>query len=165
MAYGLILKTTITNIINVHLKILIISPPWPFGPTVIVWFRFSPNLSHVLSTCSGHITLFSHLLKSVTHVPHHGIHCFHHLRHGLHLEFKFYIGRGWCVLLIWHDSTCKNWLVVKHILTSLVFRSNTLNILTRSHLWSHLLAQLQPTPNKTNLAAQSKYKYIWLKNQ
>jgi hypothetical protein len=42
----------------------------------------------------------------------------------------------------------------------LVFRSNTQ---TRSHLSSNLLAvlaQLQPTPNKTNLAAQSKYKYI-----
>jgi hypothetical protein len=36
MTYGLILKTTIANIINVLLKILIISPPWPFGPTAIV---------------------------------------------------------------------------------------------------------------------------------
>jgi len=95
-----------------------------------------PNLSHVLGTCSNHLTLFSHLLKSVTHVPHHRIHSCHHLRHGLHLKFKFYIKRGWCVVLIWHDRTCKNWLVVKKILTSLVFRSNTLNILTRSNLVS-----------------------------
>jgi len=51
-----------------------------------------------------------------------------------HLEFKFYIGRGWCVFFIWHDSTCKNWLVVKKILKLLVFHSNTLNILTCSHL-------------------------------
>jgi len=29
MTYGLILKTIITNIINLLLKILIISPPWP----------------------------------------------------------------------------------------------------------------------------------------
>jgi hypothetical protein len=36
MAYGLILKTTITNIINVLAKIRIINPPWPFSPTVIV---------------------------------------------------------------------------------------------------------------------------------
>jgi len=51
----------------------------------------------------------------------------------------------------------------KIILTSLVFHSNTLNILTRSHLSSHLLvvlAKLKPTPNKTNLAAQSKYIYM-----
>jgi hypothetical protein len=32
MAYGLILKTTITNIINGLLKILVISSPWPFDP-------------------------------------------------------------------------------------------------------------------------------------
>jgi hypothetical protein len=36
MAYGLILKTTITNIINVLLKIPHNQPPWPFGPTAIV---------------------------------------------------------------------------------------------------------------------------------
>jgi len=150
MAYDLILKTTITNIINVLLKIRIFNPPWPFSPTTIVWFRFSPNLSHVLGTCSSHVTMFSHLLKSVTHVPHHKIHSFHHLRHGLHLEFKFYILRGWCVVLIWHDNTCKNCLVVKKILTSLVFRWNTLNILTISHFLCHLLvvlAELEPTPN------------------
>lgn len=88
-----------------HIKICIINPPWPFGPTVIVWFWFSPNLSHVLGTCSSHVTMFSHLLKSVTHVLHHEIHSFHHLRHGLHLEFKFYIVRGWCVVLIWHNNT------------------------------------------------------------
>jgi hypothetical protein len=81
----------------------------------------------------------------------------------LHLERKFSLGIRWCVVLIWYDSTCKNWLVVKTIiLKSLVFRSNTLNILTRSHLSSHLLAvlaKLKPTPNRTNLAAQSKYIY------
>jgi hypothetical protein len=45
MAYGLVLKTTITNIINILLKILIISLAWPFGPTATVCVRFSPNLS------------------------------------------------------------------------------------------------------------------------
>jgi len=100
IAYGLILKTTITNIINVLPKILIISPHWPFGPTAIVRFVFSPNLSHVLGTCPSHVSMFSHLLKSVTHVPYHEIHSFHHLRHGLQLEFKSYIVRGWCVVLI-----------------------------------------------------------------
>jgi hypothetical protein len=44
MAYGLVLKTTITNIINALHKILIISPLWPFRPTTTVCFRFSPNL-------------------------------------------------------------------------------------------------------------------------
>jgi hypothetical protein len=39
----------------------------------------------------------------------------------LHLELKFSLGRGG-VVLIWHDSTCKNWLVVKtNILTSLKY--------------------------------------------
>jgi hypothetical protein len=77
----------------------------------------------------------------------------------LHLKFKFYIVRGWCVVLIWHDNTCKNWLVVKKILTSLIFHWNTLNILTISHLLSHLfavLAELKPTPN---LEVQSKCIY------
>jgi hypothetical protein len=81
---------------------------------------------------------------------------FHHLRHCLHLKFKFCIVRGWCVVLIWHDNTCKNWLVVKKILPSLVFHSNTLNILKCSHLSSHLLvvlAKLKPTPNITNLSS------------
>jgi len=43
--------------------------------------------------------------------------------------------------------------------------AQTLLISSRSHLSSHLLAvlaQLQPTPNKTNLAAQSKYIYIYI---
>jgi len=71
-----------------------LKPPWPFGLTAIVWFQFSPNLSHILGTYSSHVTMFSHLLKSVTQVPHHKIHSFSHFRHGLHLEFKFYIGRG-----------------------------------------------------------------------
>ena len=54
-------------------------------------------------------------------------------------------------------------MVKKNILTSLVFRSNTLNVLTRSHLSSHLLMvleKLKPTPNKTSLAVQSKYVYM-----
>jgi hypothetical protein len=57
----------------------------------------------------------------------------------------------------------KNWLVEKKILKSLVFRSNTHNILTISHLLSHLLsvlAKLKPTSNRTNLAAQSKFVYM-----
>jgi hypothetical protein len=41
MAYGLILKTTTTNIINTLHKILIISP---LCPTTTVCFRFNPNL-------------------------------------------------------------------------------------------------------------------------
>jgi len=48
---------------------------------------------------------------------------------------------------------------------SLMFCSNTLNILTHSHLSSHLfavLAKLKPTPNRTNLATQSKYIYIYM---
>jgi hypothetical protein len=36
MNYGIIIKTTITNIINILIKIHLISPPWPFGPTTIV---------------------------------------------------------------------------------------------------------------------------------
>jgi hypothetical protein len=55
-----------------------------------------------------------HPIKYVTHVPHHKIHPLHHLCHDLHLEPKFSLERGWCVVLIWHDSTCKNWLVVKN---------------------------------------------------
>jgi hypothetical protein len=39
VAYDLILKTAITNIINVLLKILIISPPWPFDPTTMIVSR------------------------------------------------------------------------------------------------------------------------------
>jgi len=44
-----------------------------------------------------------------------------------------------------------------------VFRSKTLNILTRSYLSPRLLAilaKLKPTPNRTNLAAQSKFVYM-----
>jgi hypothetical protein len=44
-----------------------------------------------------------------------------------------------------------------------VFCSNTINIPTRSHLSSHLLAvlaELKPTPNRTNLAMQSKHEYM-----
>jgi hypothetical protein len=43
------------------------------------------------------------------------------------------------------------------------FCSNNLNIFTRSHVSSHfltVLAELKPTPNRTNLAAQSKYVYM-----
>jgi len=95
MAYGLILKTTITNIINILLH-----PPWPFGPPATVCFRFNPNLPHVLGACTSLVTTFLHPIKSVTHVPHHKIHPLHHLCHGLHLELKFSLGWGWCVVLI-----------------------------------------------------------------
>jgi hypothetical protein len=76
----------------------------------------------------------------------------------LHLERKFSLGMGWYVVLIWHDTNLQKLVSGKKkiILTSLVFRSNTLNILTRSHLSSHLLvvlAKLKPTPNKTNSVA------------
>ena len=146
-------KSTITNIINDLLKILIISPPWPFDPIATVWFRFSPNLSHLLGTCSSHVTMFLHPIKSVTHIPHHKIHPLHHLRHGLHLKFKFSLGMGWCVVLIWHDSTCKNWLVVKKISSHRSCFAQTL--LISSHLSSHylvVLAELKPTPNRANLS-------------
>jgi hypothetical protein len=115
------------------LKILIIIPPWPFGPTAIVWFQFSPNLSHILGTCSSHVTMFSHLLKSVTHVSHHEIHSFHHLRQGLHLEFKFYIKRGRCVVLIWYELTCKNWLMVKNKSSHRSCFTQTLLISSHTH--------------------------------
>jgi hypothetical protein len=62
----------------------------------------------------------------------------------LHLELSSSSGGGG--VLFWSDMIVpiKNWFVVNTIiLTSLVFRSNTLNILTRSHLSSHLLAVLQ----------------------
>jgi hypothetical protein len=100
MAYGLILKTTITNIINGLLKILIISPPWPFGPTATFCFRFSPKLPPILGACTSLVTTFLHPIKSVTLISHHKIHPFHHLHHGLHLERKLFLGRGWCVVLI-----------------------------------------------------------------
>jgi hypothetical protein len=66
-----------------------------------------------LGACTSLVTTFLHLIKSVTHISHHKIHPLHHLRHGLHLERKFSLGMGWCVVLVWHDSTCKHWLVVK----------------------------------------------------
>jgi len=49
--------------------------------------------------------------------------------------------------------------VIKKILTSLEFRSNTLNILICSHLSSHplaVLAELKPTPNRTNYIYDSR---------
>jgi len=67
MAYGLILKTTITNIINVLLNILIISPPWSFSPIATICFRFSPNLPHVLSACTNFVIKSLHPIKYVTH--------------------------------------------------------------------------------------------------
>ena len=113
MAYGLILKTTITNIINVLLNIRIINhldlsaplPLFDFGsaPTFLTSWVYVPAMLPCFPT-------FSSLSQTF---PITKIHSFHHLRHGLHLEFKFYIVRGWCVVLIWHDTTCKNWLVVK----------------------------------------------------
>jgi len=84
--------------------------------------------------------------------------------HGLHFEFKFYIRRGRCVVLIWHDSTCKNWSVVKKNSSHRSCFAQTL--LISSYLSSHLfwvLAELKRTPTRSNLAAQSKY--IWLKKQ
>jgi len=101
LVYGLILKTTtITNIINGLLKILIISLPWPFGPTAIVCFRFSPKLTHILGACTSLVTKFLHPIKCFTHISHHKIHPLHHLLHGLHLERKFSLGIRWCVVLI-----------------------------------------------------------------
>jgi len=94
MAYGLILKTTITNIINVLLKILIISPPCPFGPTTTVCFWFSPNLPHVLGVYTSLVTTFLHPIKSTIHVFHHKMYPLNHMCHGLYLELKFSLGRG-----------------------------------------------------------------------
>ena len=54
VAYGLILKTPITNIINV---LLLISPPWPFDPTATVCFQFIHNLPHVLGACTSLVTI------------------------------------------------------------------------------------------------------------
>jgi len=100
---------------------------WPISPTAIVCFRFSPNFPYILGACFNLVATSLHPIKSVTHVPHHKIHPFFH---GLHLKLKFSLGREWCVVLIWHDSIWKNRLVVKQILMLLMFRSNTLNILT-----------------------------------
>jgi hypothetical protein len=66
MAYGLILKTTITNIINFLLKI---SSPWPFGPTATVCFWFSPKLPHILGAFTSLVTTFLHFIESDTHSP------------------------------------------------------------------------------------------------
>jgi hypothetical protein len=55
----------------------------------------------------------------------------------------------------------KNWLVVKkypHV--ARVSLKHSFNILTCSHLSSHLLAELKLAPNRTNIAAQSKYVYM-----
>jgi len=56
-------------------------------------------------------------------------------------------------------NTCTNRLVVKkNILTCFAQ-----TLLISSHLSSHLLAilaKLKPTPNRTNLVAQSKYIYM-----
>jgi len=84
MAYGLILKTTITNIINFLLKIL----------TTTVCFWFSPNLPHVLGVYTSLVTTFLHPIKSTIHVFHHKMYPLHHMCHGLHLELKFSLGRG-----------------------------------------------------------------------
>ena len=95
MVYGLI-----PNIINVLLKILIINPPWSFSLTTTVCFRFIPNLPDVLGAYTSLVTMSLHPIKYVTHVPHHKIHPLHHLCHDLHLEPKFSLERGWCVVLI-----------------------------------------------------------------
>jgi len=153
ITYGLIIKTTITNIINTLLKILIFIPLWPFSPPATVCFRFSPNFLTSWVLVPDSLPCIFTLLSLPHTFPIIKIHHLQHLRHGLHLELKFYLGRGWCVVLILHDSTCKNWLVVKtysHIARVLI--KKTLNILTCSHLSSHLLgvlAELRPTPNIT----------------
>jgi hypothetical protein len=139
--HSLVLERTESNLskINWLRGVILLNPivlaPWGRFPLCHTPTRpisaFRDQISILIVGCVTTWSRGSHH-KSVKHDPHHGIHSFHHLHHGLHLEFKFYIGRGWSVVLILHDSTCKNWLVVKKILTSLVFRSNTLNILTRS---------------------------------
>jgi hypothetical protein len=71
MAYDIILKTTITNIINGLLKIFLISLPWPFNPIATVCFRFSPKLAHVLGVCTSLITTFdANLVITQSRNPH-----------------------------------------------------------------------------------------------
>jgi hypothetical protein len=53
VAHSLIHKTTITNIINVLFKILIIIPLFAFGPIATICFRFSPNLPQILGACTS----------------------------------------------------------------------------------------------------------------
>jgi len=43
--------------------------------------------------------MFSHLLKSVTRIPHQ-IHSFHHLRHGMHLNLSSTSGGGGVLVLV-----------------------------------------------------------------
>jgi hypothetical protein len=73
----------------------------------------------------------------------------------LHLELKFFLRRGWRVVFIWHDSTCKKWLVVKKYISSC--RScfaQTLLISSHAHtcrltffrfLWNWNQHQIEPT--------------------
>jgi len=136
MAYGLIFKTIITNIISVLLKILIIL-------NIIATVRFGSTLTFLTSWVFVFMLPCFSNLSSLSHVPHHKIHPLHHLRHALHLELKFYIRRGWCVVLISHDSTFR--LVVKKILTSLEFRLNTLN----PHTLTPLISPFRGTESNT----------------
>jgi hypothetical protein len=115
---------------------------------------FSPNLPHLLGACTSLVTMFLHPIKSVTHIPQHKI---YHLRHGLHLELKFYLGRGWYVVLIWHDSSYKHWLVVKKKSSRRSCFAQTLLISSHAHTSRLTFAELKPTPNITNLAVQFKY--------
>jgi len=130
MAYGLILKTTITIIINVLLKMLIINPPWPFGPTALFDFGSAPTFLtswvHVPVTlpCFPTFSSLSHTF------PHHEIHFSHHLRHGLNLDLCSTSGGR---VLIWHDSTCKNWLVVKNNSSPCSCFDQTLLISSHAH--------------------------------
>ena len=124
-------------------------------PTLAFWF--SPKLPHILGACNSLVTTFLHPIKSVTHISHQKIHPLHHLHHGLHLECKFSLGMGWCVVLIWHYSTCKNWLVVKKLSSHRSCFAQTLLISSHAHTsrltFFAVLAKLKPTPNKKQLGS------------
>jgi hypothetical protein len=53
----------------------------------------------------------------------------------LHLELKFSPGWGGCVVLIWHENTCKSWLVVKEISSRRLCFAQTLLISSLAHTW------------------------------
>jgi hypothetical protein len=59
----------------------------------------------------------------------------------LHLELKFTLGRGWCVVLIWHGRYCKNWLAVKRKSSYRSCFAQTL--LISSHAYTSRLTFLQ----------------------
>jgi SUMO ligase MMS21 Smc5/6 complex component len=83
----------------------------------------------------------------------------------LHLEFKFYIVSGWCFVLIWHDSQCKNWLVIKNKFSRRSCCTQTLLISSHTRRTSHLtflwfLQNWNQHQIELILAAQSKYLYM-----